>query len=91
MPHTHDLAIMECSGLIFGGSWIAPDILSNSILTASAMGVIYLVPIFVAVGDSQFAWIWAVSQWDGNRYNMVHLLHPWSIMADSGARWGGFI
>jgi hypothetical protein len=58
MPHTHDLVIMECSGFIFGGSWIAPDILSNSILPASAMGVVYLVPIFVAVGESQFAWNW---------------------------------
>jgi hypothetical protein len=50
MPHTHDLAIMGSSGFIFGGSWIAPVILSNSILPTSAMEVVYVVPIFVEVG-----------------------------------------
>jgi hypothetical protein len=91
MPHALDPAIMEFSGFSFELSWTFPVILSSSIVPTSAVGIIYLAPVFVPVEESQGAWKWALVQWDGSVYNMVPLLHHWSIMTDFEARSDGFL
>jgi hypothetical protein len=56
-------------------------------LPASAMAVVYVVPIFAEVGESQFGWNIPLVQWDRNGHNIVHPLQAWSGMADFGAVW----
>ena len=65
MPHTLDVGIIEFSGFASEATRIVPVTLSSGIVPESAAGAVYLVPVFVAAGELQFARIWTLLQWMG--------------------------